>query len=76
MRKFLILTAAMLVLGACERKSISDCKPLYCYQSIGAVQCFSTPNHRDEKRLVNYCGPHPDSYEKPAAPTSMILPTR
>ena len=73
MHKPLILTAAIFFLGACEHR-VAECKPLYCYQSIGAVQCFSTPYHRDEKRLVNYCGPHPDSYDKPAASTQALLP--
>lgn len=72
MRALLVLTAVTFLLGACGyvseyERGVSGYEPVYCYKSIGGVQCFDTPNHRDEKRLVNYYGPHPSRYDKPAA---------
>lgn len=73
MRKYLVPMAVCLVLGACGyvseyEKGVYDYEPVYCYQSLGGVQCFDTPNHRDERRMVNYYGPSPTRYDKPAPP--------
>src|SRR3989338_5971030 len=42
--------------------------PLYCYQALVGVDCYKTPNHRDERRLLSYTGPAPETYPKPAPP--------
>ena len=39
--------------------------PIYCYRSLAGVECFKTPEHRDERRLVSYSGPAPEMYPKP-----------
>lgn len=60
--------------GACGgyvdayEKAVTDWEPTYCYKSIGGVECFREPYHRDERRLVNYFGPHPSRFDKPEAP--------
>ena len=70
MHKTIPLLFALSLLGACANmseyeKQVEDYEPVYCYRSIGAVQCFDKPNHRDEKRLVNYFGPAPHRYDRP-----------
>jgi hypothetical protein len=40
-------------------KAVYDDEPVYCYQSLGAVDCYRRPNRRDDARLVNYYGPGP-----------------
>tara|TARA_R110001599_G_scaffold122268_1_gene294033 strand:- start:248 stop:802 length:555 start_codon:yes stop_codon:yes gene_type:complete len=47
-------------------------EPVYCYQSLGAAECYRTPKHADARRLVSYYGPHPSRYE---APPALTLPT-
>jgi hypothetical protein len=49
-------------------EAVYDREPLYCYQSLGTVQCFKEPQHHDERRLVNYFGPHPSRYDPPDPP--------
>lgn len=61
------------LLGACSyvdeyERHVHGWEPTYCYQSIGGVECFRTPYHRDERRLVNYFGPHPSRFDKPEPP--------
>lgn len=78
MLKLLIPIAAAAVLGACGyvseyEKAVYDYEPAYCYKSLAGVQCFKAPNHRDERRLVNYFGPHPSRYERPAPPPAPQL---
>ena len=73
MLKPLMTMAAAALLGACGyvsdyEKAVYDYEPAYCYKSLAGVQCFKSPNHRDERRLVNYFGPHPSRYERPAPP--------
>ncbi len=73
MRKSLMPLAATVLLGACGyvseyEKTVFDYQPVYCYQTIGEVQCFETPNHRDSRRMVNYYGPAPaEAAPAPAA---------
>lgn len=43
-------------------------EPLYCYQALVGVDCYKTPNHRDERRLIAYTGPAPETYPRPAPP--------
>ena len=57
-------------LGACAspvdhyEAGVQDLEPVYCYKTIGGVQCHDAPKHWDERRLVNYYGPHPSRYER------------
>lgn len=46
-------------------EAVFDEDPVYCYQSLGGVQCHAQPNHADQRRLVNYFGPHPSRYDAP-----------
>ncbi len=70
MRNTLFVAAVGALVGACGyvseyEKAVYDFEPVYCYQSIGGVECYKTPKHRDERRLVNYYGPHPSRYDRP-----------
>ena len=72
-KKTLALLALPVILSACSyvseyEKGVYDYEPVYCYQSIGAIQCFDAPRFRDEKRLVNYYGPAPERYDRPDPP--------
>ena len=78
MLKPLMTIAAAALLGACGyvseyERAVYDYEPTYCYKSLAGVQCFKSPNHRDERRLVNYFGPHPSRYERPAPPPPQQL---
>ena len=71
MTRLVGLFAVVLVLGACAQKSayeaaVEDREPVYCYKSLAGVQCYEKPNFRDERRLVNYFGPAPKRYDRPA----------
>ena len=46
-------------------EGVYDYEPSYCYKTIGGVACYREPDHRDERRLVNYYGPHPSRYDVP-----------
>jgi hypothetical protein len=66
------------LLGACGyvsayEEGVYEYEPTYCYQSLGGVSCHTEPNHRDERRLVNYYGPHPSRYDAPEPPEAMEL---
>ena len=72
-RAFAASTALAALLAACGyvseyEKAVYDYEPIYCYQSLAGVACFKEPYHRDEKRLVNYYGPAPERYDRPAPP--------
>ena len=78
MLKPLTMIAAAALLGACGyvseyERAVYDYEPTYCYKSLAGVQCFESPNHRDERRLVNYFGPHPSRYERPTPPPAPRL---
>ena len=82
MRNILFLTAVGALVGACGyvseyEKAVYDFEPVYCYQSLGrsvsGVECHRTPKHRDERRLVNYYGPHPSRYDRPEPPPPPTL---
>ena len=47
--------------------------PLYCYKSLGEIQCYKKPQSHDARRFVNYYGPHPRRYETPAAIPAPVL---
>ncbi len=73
MRKTWFLSVVPFALAACGyaseyEEAVYEYNPVYCYQSLGAVRCFASPNHRDERRLVNYYGPHPSRYDRPEPP--------
>ena len=70
MKRLSGLFAMVLVLGACAQKSayeaaVEEMDPVYCYRSLGGVQCYDRPNFRDERRLVNYFGPAPKRHARP-----------
>jgi len=46
-------------------KVVYDEEPIYCYQSLARIECFTKPNHFDKRRIVNFYGPHPTLYEEP-----------
>ncbi len=61
------------VLTACGyvskyEEQVYDWEPVYCYQSIGGVECYKEPKYSDSRRLVNYFGPDPSRYDAPDAP--------
>jgi len=69
---------AALLLGACGyvseyEKAVYDLEPVYCYKSIGTVQCYKEPKFSDQRRMVNYFGPAPERYDRPEpAPTPRL----
>ena len=78
MKRMLTVFLAGLTLSACAQKSayeaaVEDFEPVYCYKTIGGVACHETPNFRDERRLVNYFGPAPKRYDRPAPPPEQKL---
>ena len=73
MHKTLKTAALVLFLGGCGyvdayEEAVYDHEPVYCYQSLAAVQCFKEPQHHDKLRLVNYYGPHPSRADEPDQP--------
>lgn len=46
-------------------RHVYDQEPVYCYKSLAGTACYREPKHADERRLVNYFGPHPSRYERP-----------
>lgn len=78
LKRMLMVTAFAVALSACAQKSayeaaVEDREPVYCYQSLGGVVCHEKPNFRDERRMVNYFGPAPKRYERPAPPPEQKL---
>jgi hypothetical protein len=75
----LLAFAAAQCLGACTayeseyEKGVYNYEPLYCYQTIGGVDCRREPYHRDSARLVNYYGPAPGKYDPPDPPEESPL---
>ncbi len=73
MRRNAMILGVAGLLSACGsidqyEAQVKDFEPIYCYQSLAGTECYRTPYHRDERRLVNYFGPHPSRYEKPEPP--------
>ncbi|MBL6957826.1 MAG: hypothetical protein ISR52_02510 [Rhodospirillales bacterium] len=78
MQKALKPMAMLVLLGACGyvdkyEEAVYDMEPVYCYKSIGGVQCHDEPHFRDQRRMVNYFGPHPSRYDEPEAPPAPNL---
>jgi len=72
MSKIFVLAGLLALLGACSyvdayEEAAYDMESNYCYKSIGGVESYRKRYHRDERRLVNYLGPHPSRYDKPEA---------
>ncbi|MEO5337576.1 MAG: hypothetical protein H7841_11880 [Magnetospirillum sp. WYHS-4] len=72
------LLALALLCAACSgttryEKAVAGYEPVYCYQSLGAVTCYDTPNFRDERRLVNHFGPAPRNYDRPEPKPEVML---
>lgn len=71
MRTWIVAFAVPALIGACggpeavPPPAAEETGPLYCYQTLAKVSCYRTPVFRDERRLVSYQGPSPDSYPKP-----------
>jgi hypothetical protein len=64
---------AITLLAACSNmtqyeQQVEDFEPVYCYKSIGSVQCYKEPKYSDSRRLVNFYGPAPRTYDAPDAP--------
>ena len=79
MRKMIISVGFTALLGACGyvdkyEEAVSGMEPTYCYKSIGGVECYREPFHRDGRRLVNYFGPHPSRFDAPEKPEP-VTPT-
>jgi hypothetical protein len=73
MHKAFITAGLVLFLSGCGyvdayEEAVYEYKPVYCYQSLAAVQCFNEPQHDDKRRLVNYYGPHPSRSDAPDQP--------
>lgn len=45
-------------------EAIEDREPIYCYRTIGDVTCYALPVPGEERRLVNFYGPPPGSYDE------------
>ncbi len=70
--------AVLLLLGGCGyvdayEEAVYEHEPVYCYQTLAAVQCSKEPQHTDKQRLVNYYGPHPSRYDEPEKPDTPEL---
>ncbi|MDA8638033.1 hypothetical protein N9L49_05420 [Rhodospirillales bacterium] len=71
--KIIFCTIIIVGLAACGHvdeyeRQVYDHEPVYCYKSLAGTACYREPKHADERRLVNYFGPHPSRYDKPEAP--------
>lgn len=77
-RKIIFGATLTVGLAACghvdeyERR-VYDHEPVYCYKSLAGTSCYREPKHSDERRLVNYFGPHPSRYEKPEPAPAPVL---
>ena len=70
MNKKIMSVGFVMALSGCGfvdsyEEAVHDQDPVYCYQSLGGVQCHAKPNHADQRRLVNYYGPHPSRFDAP-----------
>ncbi len=62
--------------GHAEPRIISVA-PIYCYQTIGVVDCFERPQLGQEQRMVGYFGPYAAAYSYPfrdVSPTPVPYP--
>jgi len=68
-----VVLSTAILLAACSNmtqyeRQVENMEPVYCYKSIGSVQCYKEPKHSDSRRLVNFYGPAPRTYDKPDEP--------
>jgi hypothetical protein len=69
-RKALLGLASAALLSGCGsallpcEEAIEDWEPIYCYRTIGDVTCYALPVPGEERRLVNFYGPPPGSYDE------------
>jgi hypothetical protein len=71
MRKLLALAALLTAPGCAGFEPLGAAgkeETLYCYQALVGIDCYKTPYHRDERRLIAYTGPAPETYPKPMPP--------
>lgn len=54
-------------------EAVYDEPPVYCYRTLGDVDCYKRPLLGAERRLVNYYGPPPGDYEWPEPPPAPRL---
>jgi hypothetical protein len=72
--KFETLVALTILVAGCGgyesryEAGVHDYEPVYCYRNLGDISCYDTPEHRDERQLVNYYGPAPGRYDRPEPP--------
>ena len=45
-------------------EAVEDWEPIYCYRTIGDADCYALPVPGEERRLVNFYGPPPRSYDE------------
>lgn len=70
MRYQLLSVAGLVLLTGCSyvdayEEAVRGFESVYCYKSIGSVECYREPKHEDERRMVNYFGKHPSRYDAP-----------
>lgn len=76
-RSAALAVLAILALPGCisyesaYERAVYDDEPVYCYQSLGSVDCYRSPNRRDDMRLVNYYGPAPFRTSPPKPPKAV-----
>ena len=82
-KKLMISAGLATALNACAyvdeyEAHVHDWEPVYCYKSLAGTQCYKEPKHSDERRLVNYYGPHPSRYDAPdpRPPVNVQAPER
>ena len=88
MKKILFVLTVLAAVVACQpipeyptppgyAVSVFNQPPVYCYRSFGGdqtmIDCYTTPYHRDSRRMVNYYGAPPQAYEPPPPPAAIRL---
>jgi hypothetical protein len=69
-RTALLGLASVALLSGCgsdwlpHEEAIDDGEPIYCYRTIGDVDCYALPVPGEERRLVNFYRPPPGSYDE------------
>lgn len=68
------IISSAVILAACSsnltqyEQQVQNLEAVYCYKSIGTVQCYTKPLLGESRRLVNFYGPAPSQYDKPDQP--------
>jgi hypothetical protein len=73
--------AGVLALSGCGgyvdryEEGVADSEPIYCYSTLADPTCHRVPVAFEERRLVNYFGPHPSRYPPPPPrPAAKLAP--